>query len=391
MVTPHPVVISSVRRVRADHAALDGIDVSLGVGVANEESPLRPVGRIRPAGHVNAGRERMTHAAGRPIDEVREHARPPRTVDAQRDGTGHRWDVHAELVRDRAVAAQTWCALRTCGTCGTREASRASRAGLARRAGRTRLTRETRRTRRTSGTNRTHRADLALKTLRPSRTGRTSGTSWTRRAGGTGRTRNAGAGTTRTWRTGRTSGTSRALWPGRAGRAARPHGAVTVAVAKRHRKRIVLTRQTTAGHHDVIGAGLQIVGQADRELVRRLLDQVQPHITEPYRDCTRAEVSAQRQHALTEIRMSALQHDGTIVNAVVMRKRRSSRAQEKRERDTDCLVVWHLALRERDGAPDHPPRCVAPRGAETAAPPSATIRPTRRGSQISHLTLANTR
>jgi hypothetical protein len=157
-------------------------------------------------------------------------------------------------------------------------------------------------------------------------------------------------------------------------------------------KRIVLAGETTASNDDVVGAGGEIVRQAHRELVRRLPDEIEPRIAEPHRDRARAEVSAQSQDTLSKIRMGALQGDGTVVViAVIMRKRRSSHAQEKRERDTECLVMWHLALRVRDGAPDRPPRDVATRGAETAALPCATIRPISPVRQINHLTLAYTR
>jgi hypothetical protein len=133
------------------------------------------------------------------------------------------------------------------------------------------------------------------------------------------------------------------------------------------------------------------VRQADRDLVLRLLDEVKPDLAKPHRDRASAKVSAQSEDTLGEIRMSALQRDGTVVNARVMRKRRSSRAQEKRERKTECLVVWHLALRMRDGAPDRPPSHVATRGAETAALPCATIRPISTVRKNSDLTLVFTR
>jgi hypothetical protein len=162
-------------------------------------------------------------------------------------------------------------------------------------------------------------------------------------------------------------------------------------MAEVDRERIVLTRQSTAGHDDVIRPRREIVRQADRDLVLRLLDEVEPDLAKPHRDRARSKVSAQSEDTLDEIRMSALQRDGTVVNARVMRKRRSSRAQEKRECKTECPVVWHLALRMRDGAPDRPPSHVATRGAETAALPCATIRPIFAVRKISDLTLVFTR
>jgi hypothetical protein len=85
--------------------------------------------------------------------------------------------------------------------------------------------------------------------------------------------------------------------------------------------------------------------------MRRLLDQIEPHVAEPHRDRARAEVTTQGEHTLSEIRMGALQHDRAVVNAVIMRKRRSSRAQKERERDTERLVMWHLALRLETALP----------------------------------------
>jgi len=55
-------------------------------------------------------------------------------------------------------------------------------------------------------------------------------------------------------------------------------------MAEVDRKRIVLTRQSTAGHDDVIGAGREVVRQADRDLVLRLLDKVEPDLAKPDRD-----------------------------------------------------------------------------------------------------------
>jgi len=93
------------------------------------------------------------------------------------------------------------------------------------------------------------------------------------------------------------------------------------------------------------------VRQAHRELVWQLPDQIEPHVAEPHRDRARAEVSAQGENTLADIRMGALQHDRAVVNAVIMRERRSGRAQKKRERDTECLVMWHLALRLETALP----------------------------------------
>jgi hypothetical protein len=55
-------------------------------------------------------------------------------------------------------------------------------------------------------------------------------------------------------------------------------------VAEIDRKSIVLTGQSTAGHDDVIGARREIVRQAHRDLVLRLLDEVEPDLAEPHRD-----------------------------------------------------------------------------------------------------------
>ena len=301
----------------------------------------------------------MAYPARNAIDEARDDTGSDRAVHDQSGCPNVRRQIDVEPIRHRAVVAQTGGTLRACG-------SRRSRGAC-----RTRGSRGSLRTLRSDGTDGTSRADRAhgahraLRTRRPGGACRTSRTS---RAGGTRRT-------SRTSRTDRT---------------ARPWSAVA-GMAEVDRERIVLTRQSTAGHDDVIRPGREIVRQADRELVLRLLDEVEPDLAKPHRDRARPKVSAQSEDTLGEIRMSALQRDGTVVNARVMRKRRSSRAQEKRERKTECLVVWHLALRMRDGAPDRPPSHVATRGAETAALPCATIRPISTVRKNSDLTLVFTR
>ena len=346
----------------------------------------------------------MAYPARNAIDEARDDTGSDRAVhDQSGRPTVHR-KIDVEPTRHRAVVAQTGGTLRACGTRRSRRACR------------TRGSSGTLRTLRSDGTDRTSRADRAhgtnraLRTSCPGgagRTRRTSRASGTRRTSRTSRARNAatGARTRRAWRTSRTGGTSRtgqaprtrrtsrtgrALGASRTSRTARPRSAVA-GMAKVDRERIVLTRQSTAGHDDVIRPGREIVRQADRDLVLLLLDEVKPDFAKPHRDRASAKVSAQSEDTLGEIRMSALQRDGTVVNARVMRKRRSSRAQEKRERKTECLVVWHLALRMRDGAPDRPPSHVATRGAETAALPCATIRPIFAVRKISDLTLVFTR
>jgi hypothetical protein len=301
----------------------------------------------------------MAYPARNAIDEARDDTGSDRAVHDQSGCPNVRRQIDVEPIRHRAVVAQTGGTLRACG-------SRRSRGAC-----RTRGSRGSLRTLRSDGTDGTSRADRAhgahraLRTRRPGGACRTSRTS---RAGGTRRT-------SRTSRTDRT---------------ARPWSAVA-GMAEVDRERIVLTRQSTAGHDDVIRPGREIVRQADRDLVLRLLDEVEPDLAKPHRDRARPKVSAQSEDTLGEIRMSALQRDGTVVNARVMRKRRSSRAQEKRERKTECLVVWHLALRMRDGAPDRPPSHVATRGAETAALPCATIRPISTVRKNSDLTLVFTR
>ena len=67
---PPTRIVSSWSR-RPDRPRRDRRRLST-VGVAKEEGPLRSVGRIRPAGDVNTGRERMANPRGGPIDEVRE-------------------------------------------------------------------------------------------------------------------------------------------------------------------------------------------------------------------------------------------------------------------------------------------------------------------------------
>jgi hypothetical protein len=301
----------------------------------------------------------MAYPARNAIDEARDDTGSDRAVHDQSGCPNVRRQIDVEPIRHRAVVAQTGGTLRACG-------SRRSRGAC-----RTRGSRGSLRTLRSDGTDGTSRADRAhgahraLRTRRPGGACRTSRTS---RAGGTRRT-------SRTSRTDRT---------------ARPWSAVA-GMAEVDRERIVLTRQSTAGHDDVIRPGREIVRQADRDLVLRLLDEVEPDLAKPHRDRARPKVSAQSEDTLGEIRMSALQRDGTVVNARVMRKRRSSRAQEKRERKTECFVVWHLALRMRDGAPDRPPSHVATRGAETAALPCATIRPISTVRKNSDLTLVFTR
>jgi len=301
----------------------------------------------------------MAYPARNAIDEARDDTGSDRAVHDQSGCPNVRRQIDVEPIRHRAVVAQTGGTLRACG-------SRRSRGAC-----RTRGSRGSLRTLRSDGTDGTSRADRAhgahraLRTRRPGGACRTSRTS---RAGGTRRT-------SRTSRTDRT---------------ARPWSAVG-GMAEVDRERIVLTRQSTAGHDDVIRPGREIVRQADRDLVLRLLDEVEPDLAKPHRDRARPKVSAQSEDTLGEIRMSALQRDGTVVNARVMRKRRSSRAQEKRERKTECFVVWHLALRMRDGAPDRPPSHVATRGAETAALPCATIRPISTVRKNSDLTLVFTR
>ena len=301
----------------------------------------------------------MAYPARNAIDEARDDTGSDRAVHDQSGCPNVRRQIDVEPIRHRAVVAQTGGTLRACG-------SRRSRGAC-----RTRGSRGSLRTLRSDGTDGTSRADRAhgahraLRTRRPGGACRTSRTS---RAGGT-------------RRTSRTGGTSRT---------ARPWSAVA-GMAEVDRERIVLTRQSTAGHDDVIRPGREIVRQADRDLVLRLLDEVEPDLAKPHRDRARPKVSAQSEDTLGEIRMSALQRDGTVVNARVMRKRRSSRAQEKRERKTECFVVWHLALRMRDGAPDRPPSHVATRGAETAALPCATIRPISTVRKNSDLTLVFTR
>ena len=323
----------------------------------------------------------MAYPARNAIDEARDDTGSDRAVHDQSGCPNVRRQIDVEPIRHRAVVAQTGGTLRACG-------SRRSRGAC-----RTRGSRGSLRTLRSDGTDGTSRADRAhgahraLRTRRPGgacRTGRTSRAGGTRRTSRTSRAWNAGTRTRGTWRTSRTGGASRTS------RTARPWSAVA-GMAEVDRERIVLTRQSTAGHDDVIRPGREIVRQADRDLVLRLLDEVEPDLAKPHRDRARPKVSAQSEDTLGEIRMSALQRDGTVVNARVMRKRRSSRAQEKRERKTECLVVWHLALRMRDGAPDRPPSHVATRGAETAALPCATIRPISTVRKNSDLTLVFTR